>query len=88
MAQVQQMTLEQIEAHIKQANLDQYLNPAAIGAAATRQDLAGTLKNVCGIYRGISPILAVIIKIPLIPHSIRGAIEKFMKAMDAICPSK
>ena len=82
------MTLEQIEAHIKKANLDQYLKPTAKRTAATRQDTAGTLKNICGIYRGISPILAVIIKIPLIPNSIRGAIKKFMKAMDVICPSK
>jgi hypothetical protein len=86
MAQDQQMTFEQIESHIKSANLEQYNKPQAEGMVGAQQDLAGQLQKVCGIYRGIRPILQAIVNFPLVPASIRNAIKTFMSVMDTICP--
>ncbi len=87
MAQNQeQMTLEQIESHIKSANLEQYDKPQARGVTAAQQDLTGQLQKICGIYKGIRPILQVISNFPIIPASIKNAIKTFMKVMDSICP--
>ena len=83
------MTLEQIEAHIEKANLGQFAQPqgATRGADAKSIDLAAQLQRVCGIYRGIRPILQVIVNFPLIPESIKKAIRTFMSVMDGICPA-
>lgn len=80
------MTLEQIEAHIKAANLEQYDKPAAHAAAAPQQDLASTLKRICAVYKAIKPILQVVANFPLLPASIKNAIKSFMNVMNSICP--
>ena len=82
----EQLTFEQIEAHIKSANLEQYDNPKAAVVAGAPRDLAGELQKICGIYKGIRPILQAVSTFPLIPASIKNAIKAFMKVMDAICP--
>ncbi len=84
--QEHQMTLEQIEAHIKSANLEQFDKPQAKEMAGAQQDLAGKLKQVCGIYKGIRPILQAVVNFPLVPSSIKNALKAFMKVMDTICP--
>ena len=76
-----QMTLEQIEAHIKSANLDQFNQPQA-----QTQDLAAQLKKVCTVYKAIKPVLQVLVNFPLIPASIKNAIKTFMSVMNTICP--
>ena len=86
MANGQNLTLEQIEAHIKEANLDQYDKPVAAHVKGTQQDLAAQLQKVCGIYKGIRPILLAVIAFPLVPASIKKAIKTFMSVMDNICP--
>lgn len=80
-----QMTLEQIEEHIKNANLEQYDKPKAEGIDV-QQDLGDQLQNVCGIYRGVRPILKVVSTFPLIPKTIKNAVKMFMKVLDSICP--
>ncbi len=81
----QPMTLEQLEAHLKKANLDQFVQPQ--GAKGAAIDLGAQLQRICGIYRGIRPILQVIVNFPLIPESIKKAIRTFMSVMDGICPA-
>jgi len=81
-----QMTLEQIEAHIKAANLEQYEHQPAHAAAAPQLDLAGQLKRICSVYKAIKPILQVVVNFPLIPSSIKNAIKTFMNVMNTICP--
>jgi hypothetical protein len=77
------LTLEQIEAHIKSANLAQFEPKGEkLAAAPNPVDL---LRSVCGVYRGIRPILNAILGFPLIPGSIKTAIRSFMKVMDTIC---
>ena len=82
------MTLEQIEAHLKSANIEQYASQGeAKGVApAASLDLGATLKKICGVYRGIRPILVVVVNFPLIPASVKNAIRTFMSVMDPICP--
>lgn len=91
MAQQQEpeMTLEQIEAHIESANLEQYdsLRAEGMAAAGAQQDLSGQLQKVCGIYRGIRPVLKVLLSFPLIPGSIKKALKTFVNVMDSICPA-
>ncbi len=90
MAQVQepQMTFEQIEAHIKKANLDQYdkPKPKAAAAAGAQHALTDQLQKICGVYKGIRPILQAVVHFPLVPSSIKKALKTFMKVMDSICP--
>ncbi len=83
MEQVQepQMTLEQIEAHIKSANLEQFNQPHA-----QAQDLSAQLQKVCQIYKVIKPILQAVLSFPLIPSSIKNAIKTFVNVMNTICP--
>lgn len=92
MAQQQEpeITLEQIEDHIKKANLEQYddsRRTEGMAAAGAQQDLAGQLQKVCGIYRGIRPVLKVLLNFPLIPGSIKKALKTFVNVMDSICPA-
>lgn len=76
-----QMTLEQIETHIKSANLEQFNQPHA-----QAQDLGAQLQRVCQVYRGIRPILQAVVNFPLIPGSIKNAIRSFLSVMNTICP--
>ncbi|MEO5995139.1 MAG: hypothetical protein ABIN89_00495 [Chitinophagaceae bacterium] len=81
-----QMTLEQIEAHIKDANLEDFNKQAAPGQAGAQQDLAGQLARVCGVYRGVRPILSVVQSFPLLPGSVKSAVGTFVSVMNTICP--
>jgi hypothetical protein len=79
--QDQNMTLEQIEAHIQSANLEQFNQPQA-GTA----DISGQLKKVCTVYRSIRPVLNAVVNFPLIPGSIKAALKTFMTVLDPTCP--
>lgn len=85
-----QMTLEQIEAHLKAANIEQYDKPQAqpgtAAAPAPALDLSAQLKRICAVYKAIKPILTVVLNFPLIPASIKNAIRTFMNVMNGICP--
>lgn len=83
--QEQPLTLEQIETHLKKANLEQYTHSAQAEAKAI--DLGAQLKKICGVYRGVRPILQVVVNFPLIPASIKNALKTFMSVMDPICPA-
>ncbi len=80
------MTLEQIEAHVKSANLEQFDKPQAAAAAGAQQDITSQLQKVCSVYRGVRPILQVVAGFPLLPGSIKGAVNSFMSVMNTICP--
>lgn len=87
MSTEQQMTLEQIEAHIKQANIGQYdqaMQMHVSGKAALQP--AAVLTNVCGVYKAIKPVLTVIVNFPLLPGAIKTAIRTFMSVMNSLCP--
>lgn len=79
------MSHEEILAHIEKANLDQY-DKADFDAGGAQQDLASKMKQICAIYKGIRPVLSVIVNFPLIPSSIKNAIKKFMALMNSLCP--
>jgi hypothetical protein len=84
--QGQQMTYEQIEAHVISANLEQFEKPQATGTEGAQADLAGQLQKVCGIYKVVRPILKAVLAIPLIPEVIKKPIRTFVTVMDSICP--
>lgn len=79
------MTLEQIEAHLQQANLSQFDKPKADFTVPPPGDV---LKEVCKVYNAIRPIIAVIVNFSLTPPSIKSGLTTFMKVMDGICPQK
>jgi hypothetical protein len=81
--QEQQMTLEQIEAHLQSSNLEQF-NQQQPGAEA--QDLSAQLKKVCGVYKAVKPVLQVVANFPLLPAAIKNAIKTFMSVLNTICP--
>lgn len=80
-----EMTLEQIEAHIQNAKMEQFEVGSSTAASEALAPVA-VLQKVCGVYKAIRPILAVIVNFPLIPESIKKAIRTFMGVMDGLCP--
>lgn len=82
------MTLEQIEAHIDAANLGQFVKPQAAveDKAAAALDLGSVLKSVCGVYKGIRPVIQAVVDFVFTPAKIKEALTTFMKVMDQICP--
>lgn len=79
------MTFEQIEAHVKKADLSQYEAAGAKGAGGA-QPHAMQLQQICGIYKIVRPILQAILVIPLIPESLKKPIRTFISVMNTICP--
>lgn len=86
--QTPQWTLEQVEAHLQKANLDQFNQPRAAAVASTQENIGDILEKVCGVYRGIKPILDILKNFPFIPASIKKALTTFMSVLDSICPAK
>jgi len=87
MPEQQQMTLEQLEAHLKKGNIEQF---ATNGGATAQTDAAAAapadvLKKICGAYKVIKPILTIVLNFPLIPSSVKNAIRTFMNIMNGIC---
>ena len=44
----------------------------------------GRLQRVLKIFRGIKPLFAVVVSLPLIPSTWRGAISMLVQALDAL----
>ena len=84
----QAMTFEQIDAHINNANLEQY--ESMDGQASDAQpagDATAVLSQVCSVYKIVKPILNGILLIPFIPEKWKKALRVFTKALDSICAS-
>ena len=79
----QNMTLEQIEAHIKSSNIEQFNQQQP---SAQAQDITAQLQRVCGAYRAIRPVLNAVLGFPLIPGSIKTPLKTFMSVLNTICP--
>ena len=84
-----ELSFEQIDAHIKKADLSKYEVGGThhFTAADVTAQPGGVLQKLCGIYHVIRPILTAISVFPLIPASWKAAIKTFMSLMDSICPS-
>lgn len=82
---MENMTIEQIEAHLQAANLEQFNKPEMEGVEGAQMDMQGKLQQICGIYKGIKPILQAVMNFPLVPASIKTALRIFSSAMDSIC---
>ncbi len=83
-----QLTFEQIDAHIKKANLKDF-EPGGqhhFTAATVAANPAGVVGQICKIYHVIRPILQGILLIPFIPAAWKAAIKTFISLMDALCP--
>lgn len=76
------MTFEQIESHLKSGNVQQYEQQGNQEAF----DPAAKLKQVCGIYRTVRPVISAILGFPLIPGSIKTPMRTFMNVMNSVCP--
>jgi hypothetical protein len=85
-----QWTFEEIDQHIKSANLAQFEQGGAshFTAAAVAANPADVLKRICAIYKVIRPILVVLSTFPFIPASWKAAIKTFMSLMDTLCPNE
>lgn len=81
-------TFEEIDQHIKAANLAQFETGGAnhFTAAAVAASPADVLKKLCAIYKVIRPILVALSAFPFIPASWKSAIKVFMSLMDTLCP--
>ncbi len=84
----QELTFEQIDAHIKSADLTKYQASGAqhFTAEDVKTNATGVLQSFCGIYHVVRPILVVISNFPLIPAAWRAAVTTFIGLGDSICP--
>jgi len=87
MADQKELTFEEIDAHIKRANLADFepggkMHVSAGMAAAAPGDV---ITRVCAIYHTIRPILQGLLLIPFIPGTWKTAIRTFMALMDNLC---
>jgi hypothetical protein len=80
-------TFEEVDKHIQSADLSAF-QPGGRHhvAAAAAANPAAVIPNVCGIYKVVRPILALIANLPLIPQKWKDAIKAFMQVLDALCP--
>lgn len=83
-----QWTFEEIDQHIKSANLAQFEHGGGghFTAAAVAANPSDVLKKICSIYRVIRPILVALSNLPLIPGSWKTALKTFISLMDTLCP--
>ena len=81
------MTFEQIDAHIKSANLSDFQPGGAkhFNAAAVASQPGTVMQKICAIYKVVRPILVVISNFPLIPAAWKAAVKTFIELMDSIC---
>ena len=81
-------TFEEVDAHIKNADLAPFA-PGGAHHAATRA-VGATAQaipaNICAAYKIVKPILNLLLNIPLIPASWKAALKVFMGVLNAICP--
>ena len=90
MADEKQLTFEEIDAHIKAANLADFApgGKMHVTAQMVSASPADVISRICAIYHTIRPILAALLLIPFIPASWKAAIKAFMALMDTLCPKK
>ena len=77
------LTFEEVDRHIQSADLTAF--KSAAGARAGAADAAAAIPNVCGIYKIVRLILALLGNFP-IPQKWKDAIKLFMQVLDAVCP--
>ena len=57
------------------------------GAAAATSP-AAAIPNLCGVYKGVRPILALLVSTPLLPKKWRDGIQTLMGILDLLCPGQ
>ena len=82
-------TFEEVDQHIKAADLAPFAPGGAHHPAATRSAGATAQAipaNICAAYKVVKPILNLLQNVPLIPAGWKLALKAFMGVLDAICP--
>ena len=84
------LTFEEIDRRISALDLSAFQRGGRqhFTAESVSGDPTGVLQKICGIYRGIRPILIAIESIPLIPKKWRDALKTFTDLMDTLCPGQ
>jgi hypothetical protein len=84
----QTLTFEEVNAHIEEADFNPYQpgGDKAFTASTATAAPASVLQNVCGIYKIVRPILALVSSLPILPAKWKAAIKTFMGLMDGLCP--
>jgi hypothetical protein len=85
MAKTQDPTFDEVDQHIKNADLTA-IQPGGKHHPAAAPAAAAALPNVCAAYKIVRPILVLLSNTPLIPQKWRDAIKAFIGVMDVICP--
>jgi len=87
MGDQKQLTFEEIDAHIKRANLADFEPGGKMHVTREMVSAAPSdvITRVCAIYHTIRPILQGLLLIPFIPSSWKTAIKAFMSLMDNLC---
>ena len=85
MAKTQDPTFDEVDQHVKNADLSS-IQPGGKHYSAAAPAATAALPNVCAAYKIVRPILVLLSNTPLIPQKWRDAIKAFVGVMDVICP--
>jgi len=79
-------TFEEVDEHIKSADLSVFQGGGQQRSAAATANPAAAIPNVCGAYKVVKPILALVSNFPFIPQSWKTAVKGFMQVLNTLCP--
>jgi hypothetical protein len=79
-------TFEEVDRHIRSADLSVFQAGGQQRSAATAANPAAAIPNVCGAYKIVKPILALVSNFPFIPQSWKTAVQGFMGVLNTLCP--
>ncbi len=84
-----ELTFEDVEKHLRKANLGALQSKAKRGVTSKRALAApaDVLSNICEVWGAVRPIVVLISNAIFLPPHWRRALKILIAALDAICPS-
>jgi hypothetical protein len=79
-------TFEEVDEYIRNVDPSVFQTAEQNVRAATTANPAAALPNVCGAYKVVKPILALISNLPLIPSAWKNAVKSFTQVLNTLCP--
>jgi len=79
-------TFEEVDQHIQSADFSVFQVGGQPRDAAAIASPAAALPNVCGAYKAVKPILALVSNFPFLPQAWKTAVKGFMQVLNSLCP--
>jgi hypothetical protein len=79
-------TFEEVDQHIQSADFSVFQAGGQPRNVAATASPAAALPNVCGAYKVVKPILALVSNFPFLPQAWKTAVKGFMQVLNTLCP--